>query len=384
MKRSTERILTTHVGSIRRPPELRDLIRAREAGEPYDAEALDARLQEAVADVVRRQVEAGIDVVNDGEMGKSSFLYYVAERLTGVERRPLPPGPMRLSAQDEHAFPEYYRESRGFAGGAAGPRPVCAGPLAYKGMSLLEIELANLRAAVDEHGGRIAEAFVPSIGPGSLACSMANDYYRSEEEYVGAIAEAMKTEYRAIIAAGFIVQIDDPWLPAEFANIDPPISPEASRRRWEPRVEALNQGLSGLPEDRIRLHICWGSWHGPHAFDLPLREVLPLLFKAKVGAYSVEGANARHEHEYHVWEDVRLPEGKLLIPGIVAHATDHVEHPDFAAERLARYATRVGRENVIGGADCGFARAHAHPSVMWAKFRSLAAGARLASEALWR
>jgi len=213
---------------------------------------------------------------------------------------------------------------------------------------------------------------------------MANDYYRSEEEYVGAIAEAMKTEYRAIIAAGFIVQIDDPWLPAEFANIDPPISPEAFRRRWEPRVEALNQGLSGLPEDRIRLHICWGSWHGPHAFDLPLREVLPLMFKAKVGAYSVEGANARHEHEYHVWEDVRLPEGKLLIPGIVAHATDHVEHPDLAAERLARYATRVGRENVIGGADCGFARAHAHPSVMWAKFRSLAEGARLASEALWR
>ena len=397
MKTSTDRILTTHVGSIPRPESVRELLRARLAGQAVDEGELARRVREAVADVVRRQAEAGIDIVSDGEMGKTSFLGYAEERLTGfVEMKPDDPNlpasntagswSRRIDSRREwRAFREYYERYLPAAMPPSAPPSVCTGPIAYKGEALLKRDLTNFKAALQCVG--VEEAFVPAIAPGMVGRGQ-NQYYASEEEYRFAIAAALKTEYRAIVEAGFILQIDDPGLGETWDMMIPAPSMDEYRRFQATNIEALNGALEGIPEDRVRYHLCWGSWQGPHLGDLGLEDIVDLLLTVKAGAYSIEAANPRHSWEWRIWEDVKLPEGKVLIPGVIAHTTAVVEHPETVAERISNFAKLVGPERVIAGSDCGFAQGalyeRQHPSVMWAKFEALAEGAKLASQRLWR
>lgn len=386
MERSTERILTTHVGSLPRPSDLLDVLKARVTGQPYDAAAYDRRVRQAVAEIVRQQVECGIDVVSDGEQGKPGFFTYVRERLTGFEPR-APRGGARPSWEAEvAAFPEYYQQyfSRAMTGAAIAPVTpmVCTGPVSYQGQEALRRDLDNLTAALAEAHAR--EAFMPAVAPSGVG---SNEYYPSQAAYVYAVAEALRIEYEAIVEAGFILQIDDPWL-TEFYGSDPSASPAQRRTTAEVYVEALNHALEHIPPEKVRFHTCYGINEGPRVHDTPLRDVVGLMLKINAGAYSFEAANPRHEHEYHVWEDVKLPEGKVLIPGIVTHASNIVEHPEWIAERIGRYARLVGRENVIAGTDCGFSSqatytTEVHPTVVWAKFRAMAEGAALATRQLW-
>jgi 5-methyltetrahydropteroyltriglutamate--homocysteine methyltransferase len=394
MKHSTDRILTTHVGSLVRPPAVVEIMRGREAGTPFNDSEL-ATLKQTVAEAVRTEAECGIDIPSDGEFSKSSFSGYVSDRLTGFEVRP---GERSLLARsrDRARFPDAYAEldrpllTGGVGGGAGttgapGGAWVCNGPITYKGQQLVETDIANFKAALADV--TVEEAFIPAVGPATIELQRRNDYYKTREEYVFAIAAAMATEYKMIVDAGFILQIDDPRLTTEYDSLDPAPSMEEYRRFVALRIEALNQALAGLPEDRIRYHICWGSWHGPHTTDLPLKDFVDIILNVRAGAFSLEAANARHAHEYHVWEQVKLPEGKFLIPGVISHTTNCVEHPELVAERIETYARIVGRENVIAGTDCGFAQGaftqRVHPSIMWEKFRMLSEGARLASERLW-
>jgi 5-methyltetrahydropteroyltriglutamate--homocysteine methyltransferase len=393
MKRSTNRILTTHVGSVPRPPDVVAIMRGREAGQPFSADERDT-LQRAVADMVRRQADCGLDIINDGEMSKSSFSGYVSDRLTGFEIRP-DERSLLARSRDRAKFPEAYAEldtplPSGAMGGGTGTTAtfgpaVCVGAITYKGQALVEQDIAALKAALQGVG--FEEAFVPAVGPGTIELQRRNDYYKTQEDYLFAIAEAMKTEYKMIVDAGFVLQIDDPRLVTEYDSLDPAPTVEEYRKFATLRIEALNHALAGLPEDRVRYHMCWGSWHGPHTTDAPLKDIVGVILQVRAGAFSLEAANARHAHEYHVWERVKLPEGKILIPGVISHTTNCVEHPELVAERITNYARIVGRENVIAGADCGFAQGaftqRVHPSVMWEKFRMLAEGARLASKQLW-
>jgi 5-methyltetrahydropteroyltriglutamate--homocysteine methyltransferase len=396
MNTSADRVLTTHVGSIPRPESIRQLLRARLDGQPVDADLLAARVRDAVGEVVRRQAECGIDVVSDGEMSKTSFIAYADERLTGfTPLRPDDPGvpasntsgswTRRLDTRREwRAFREYYATYLPAAMPPSAPPTVCTGPIAYKGQALLARDLANLAAAVRTAG--VTEAFVPSIAPGMVGREQ-NRYYPTEEAYRFAIAEALKTEYRAIVDAGFILQIDDPGLGETWDMIIPAPTLAEYRKLQAINVEALNHALAGIPEDRVRYHLCWGSWQGPHEGDLGLKDVVDLMLTVRAQAYSVEAATPRHSWEWRTWKDVKLPEGKILIPGVIAHTTAVVEHPETIAERIVNFAGVVGRERVIAGADCGFAQGalyqRQHPSVMWAKFRALAQGAALASRRLW-
>ena len=396
MKTSTDRILTTHVGSIPRPENIRALLRARLDGRPVDANELAERVKDAVADVVRRQAECGVDVVSDGEMSKTSFIAYSDERLTGFttlkpDDPSVPPSntsgawARRLDTRrDWRAFREYYETYLPAAMPPSAPPTVCTGPIAYKGQALLERDLANFRAALNAAGGR--EAFVPAIAPGMVGREQ-NRYYPTEEAYRFALAEALKTEYRAIVDAGFILQIDDPGLGETWDMLIPTPTLAEYRKLQAMNIEALNHALAGIPQDRVRYHLCWGSWQGPHEGDLALADVVDLMLTVKAQAYSVEAATPRHSHEWRLWKDVKLPEGKILIPGVIAHTTAVVEHPETIAERIMNFAGIVGRERVIAGADCGFAQGalyqRQHPSVMWAKFRALAQGAALASQRLW-
>ncbi len=385
MKRSLDRILVTHAGSLPRPPDLRELVAAKSSGQPYDAAALARRLREAVAEVVRRQVGSGIDIVNDGELSKSNFMNYARERLAGFEVREFQPGeePPRvsISARDQQEFPEYFATRGGRATIGTNPRRAyCVAPLRYVGHEAVQTDIANLQAALE--GVDVAEAFLPAVAPGTIEHWLANAYYPSDEAYLYAIADAMHEEYKAIVDAGFVLQIDDPDLPDAW-QIHYDLSVEEYRRFAELRIDALNHALQGLPEERIRLHVCWGSYHGPHKHDIPLRAIVDLVLKVRAGAYSIEAANPRHEHEWRVWEEVRLPEGKALIPGVVSHCSDFIEHPELVAQRLVRFARLVGRENVIAGTDCGLGERVGHPSIVWAKFEAMAEGARLASRQLW-
>jgi 5-methyltetrahydropteroyltriglutamate--homocysteine methyltransferase len=397
MKTSTDRILTTHVGSLPRPEGIKALLRARLGGQPLDESQLAARVAEAVSAVVRQQAEVGLDVISDGEMGKTSFLAYAEERLTGfvpmtVNAADVPSSNVgsswarRLDTRREwRAFREYYEEYLPRAMPPAAPPSVCQGPIAYQGGALLQRDLAAFKAALQ--GINVGEAFVPAIAPAMVGRGQ-NQYYATEEEYVFAIAEALKTEYRAIVDTGFILQIDDPGL-GETWDMMMPAPPLEDYRRMQARnIDALNHALAGIPEERVRYHLCWGSWQGPHVHDLGLRDIVDLVLRVKAQAYSIEAATPRHAYEWRVWEDVTLPEGKVLIPGVIAHTTAVVEHPETVAERLMNFARVVGRERVIAGADCGFAQGamyqRQHPTVMWAKFAALVEGARLASERLWR
>jgi 5-methyltetrahydropteroyltriglutamate--homocysteine methyltransferase len=384
-KRSSKRILTTHVGSLPRPQEVLELTRDRNPSIPYtDRER--AVLRCAVAEAVRMQAESGIDIPSDGEYSKSSFSLYANQRLAGFEARA---GSRKLRSRDRKAFAEAYRLIDVLPSATdlrTGLTDVaCIGPITYKGQDALAADLSAFKAALQGH--TFVETFVPAIGPGTLELQRRNYYYATEEEYLFAIADAMATEYRRIVAAGFVLQIDDPRVLTEFDSFDPAPSPADYRKFVTLRVEALNHALRGLPEDRIRYHICWGSWHGPHTTDIPLRDIIEVLLKINVGAFSIEAANPRHEHEYHVWEDVKLPDGKVLIPGVIAHTTNCVEHPEWVAERIMRYARLVGRDNVIAGADCGFAQEatyqRVHPTIVREKFRMLSEGARLATQRLW-
>jgi 5-methyltetrahydropteroyltriglutamate--homocysteine methyltransferase len=398
MKTSTERILTTHVGSIPRPESVRALLRARLGGQPIDEAGLAARAAEAVSEVVRRQGEVGLDVVSDGEMSKTSFLAYTDDRLTGFVTTTAATDPSAAltgaggawarrvdSRREWRAFREYYTEYLPREMPLASAPTVCQGPVAYKGHALLEKDLATFKAALQ--GVAVAEAFVPAIAPAMVGRGQ-NRYYPTEEAYVFAIAEALRTEYRAIVDAGFILQIDDPGLGETWDMLIPAPPLEDYRKMQARNIDALNHALAGIPEDRVRYHLCWGSWQGPHVHDLGLPDVVDLVLRVKAQAYSIEAATPRHSHEWRVWEDVKLPEGKVLIPGVIAHTTAVVEHPETVAERLVTYACLVGREHVMAGADCGFAQGalfqRQHPSIMWAKFEALVEGARLASARLWR
>ena len=395
MKTSHDRILTTHVGSIPRPEAIKEMLRARLGGEHVDEKELADRVQEAVADVVRRQSEAGIDVVSDGEMSKTSFILYTDERLTGftqvgMEEPSMPAsnlaGPWARRIESRHewrAFRDYYAEYLPRAMPPVAPPTVCTGPISYKGQDLLQRDLDNFKTAME--GVNVEEAFVPSIAPSMIGRDQ-NQYYANEEEYRFAIADAMKTEYKAIVDAGFILQIDDPGLGETWDMLIPHPTLEEYRKLQTMYVEALNHALNGIPEDRVRYHLCWGSWQGPHLGDLSLRDVVDLVLSVNAQGYSIEAANPRHSWEWKVWEDVKLPDNKVLIPGVIAHTTAVVEHPETVAERIINYARVVGKEMVIAGADCGFAQgalyARQHLSIMWAKFEALAEGARLATQRL--
>src|SRR5262244_312944 len=388
MKRSTSRILTTHVGSLIRPDALQEFLRARQSGKPYDQAAYDKCLADSVAAVVRRQAEAGVDVVSDGEFGKSiSWSQYVLERLSGFERRPIKAGTVNPFARgaDRTRFAEFYAELDARETPATISESICVGPIAYTGQAALQRDIDNFKAALK--GGNVEEGFLPVAAPASVIPDRKNEYYKSDEECLRAIAEAMRTEYRMIVDAGFILQLDDARTAVTFDRMVPP-GTFADYRKWVGmHVDLLNHALNGIPEDCVRYHVCWGSWPGPHTTDVPLKDIVDLILQVRVGAYVIEGANPRHEHEWKVWGDVKLPPGRMLVPGVISHATNIVEHPELVAERIVRLASVVGRENVIAGTDCGFAQGpfyrRVHPSIMWAKLEALAEGARLASKELW-
>jgi len=383
MKRSTDRILTTHAGSLPRPSDLLELIQTRAAGRRVDDTAQDSRLREAVGEIVRKQVELGVDVVDDGEMSKPGFIHYVNERLAGFEPSPdAPAGSTWARSREVQAFPEFYEWF-----GRALPTAAhlaCVGPIAYKGHTLLQADLANLTAALE--GVSPAEVFVPAISPSNVEEWNRNKFYKTPEEYLFAIADAMREEYRAIVDAGFLLQIDDPRL-VTYWILNPGMSLAQCRKWCDARVEALNHALRGIPEDRVRFHTCYGINMGPRVHDMELKDVADIILKVRAGAYSLEAANPRHEHEWRVWRDVKLPEGKILIPGVITQSSVLVEHPELIAQRIERFASVVGRENVIAGSDCGFATfagsMEIHPSIVWAKLGALVEGARIASRRLF-
>ena len=387
MKRSADRILTTHCGSLARPKDLLDLLKAKVKGENYDESTLAERTRSAVAEIVRKQADNGIDIVTDGEQGKPGFFAYVRERLTGFESKSPPPGGWKQWAAEVAAFPEYYEQyfSRRMMGGSIAPRTplMCTAPVNYLGQDAIRKDIDNLKAALG--GLKVEEAFIPAVAPSGIGT---NEYYGSDEEYLQAVGDALRTEYQAIVDAGFILQIDDPWL-TEVHSQDPSLSLAERRKIAERSVEALNHALRGIPAEKIRFHTCYGINEGPRVNDASLRDIVDLVLKVNAGAYSFEAANPRHEHEYHVWETVKLPSGKVIIPGVITHASNIVEHPELIAERITRFAKLVGRENVIAGSDCGFSsqatyNPEVHPTVVWAKFQAMAEGARLATKLLWR
>jgi 5-methyltetrahydropteroyltriglutamate--homocysteine methyltransferase len=397
MPHNTDRILTTHVGSLIRPAKLIEFWRSIEDGKPYDEAAFEACLTDSVAEVVRQQAEAGIDIVSDGEFSKgANWAFYVHKRLSGIAVRPATPeeakDPMASmgGGRDHQAFAEFYAEYDAATGlgKRLGNRVVVNGPIKYSDRQVLR-DIKNLNAGVakanDKHPG--LAAFLPVVAPASALPGAKVEHYQDEESFLTALAEALHQEYKAIVDAGLYVQIDDAFLPYMHERMVPPMS-NADYLRWaQLRVEALNDALKGIPEERSRYHICWGSWNGPHAFDVPLKDIIELVLQVRAGHYSFEAANPRHAHEWRVWEAVKLPPGKVLIPGVISHATNIVEHPELVAERIVRLAKIVGRENVMGGTDCGFAQSpfarRVHPTIMWAKLKSLAEGARIATRALW-
>ena len=388
MKRSTDRILTTHVGSLPRPSKLFAMMKAKHEGQPVDPAAVAHEVRDAVAEVVRQQSEIGLDIVSDGEMGKVGFIPYVNDRLAGFEPGSgMPRASSWANSRETRAFPEYYdwaSRQPGAAGSAGALRWVCTGPIGYRGMDEFQKEASTFRSALKDL--RVEEAFVPAISPSNVASWETNQYYKTEEEFLFAIAEAMREEYKAIVDAGFLLQVDDPAL-ATYYILHPEASVEECRKWANMRVEALNHALRGIPEEKIRYHTCYSINFGPRVHDMELRHIIDIVLRVRAGAYSFEAANPRHEHEWRLWKTVKLPEGRSIIPGVITQSTVLVEHPELVAERIMRFAEAVGRENVIAGADCGFASFatsfEIHPSIVWAKLRSLVEGARLASEQLW-
>jgi 5-methyltetrahydropteroyltriglutamate--homocysteine methyltransferase len=379
MKRSTERILTTHTGSLPRPPALLDLLEGREQREARAHPDYERRVAEAVAQAVRQQSDTGIDVLTDGEMGRVAFSWYATERISGFD------GPKRSVMQrvEPLLFPEYYESM----GALPLDLPACNGPIAWRGPEYIQQDIVNLQAALRDVDA--IEAFMPAVSPGQIWLNFPNDYYPNDEAFVMAAAEALRNEYRAIVEAGFVLQLDDPglamgWNRLEFRDV----SVDDYRKVLEQHVEAINYAIDGLPAERIRLHTCWGNGEWPHVRDIPLVEIVDILYRINAQGLSVEGSNPRHAHEWSVFQEHPLPDGKVLIPGVIDTVTNFVEHPDLVAERIERFASVVGKENVIASTDCGFgtsarARPRVHPTVAWAKLQTLVEGARRASERLW-
>jgi 5-methyltetrahydropteroyltriglutamate--homocysteine methyltransferase len=381
MKRSVDRILTTHVGSIVRPPELLELA-SFYSGPPKDPVEYEKVLEKAIGTVVRRQAEAGIDIVNDGEYGKSSWANYVIDRVSGFE-----PSPEKLPftwlGRDLERFPEVMEQE--FPNLKGGQQTYCCtGPIEYTNTGDIRREITSFQKALTQV--KVEEAFITVVAPASAIYTGFNKYYANEREYIFALAEALRQEYLEVHKAGLLVQVDDAVLANMYDHLVQQ-SPQHYRKWAELRVEALNHALRDIPEDRIRYHVCFGSWHVPHISDAPLEDIVDIILQAKAGAYSLEAANPRHEHEWRVWQKVKLPKDKILIPGVITHHIITVEHPQVIADRIVRFANIVGRENVIAGTDCGFAQVdfiqRVHPKVMWAKFEALAEGARLATRELW-
>ncbi|MDE2837075.1 MAG: cobalamin-independent methionine synthase II family protein [Chloroflexota bacterium] len=406
MKRSEDRILTTHAGSLVRTPGIIRAMKALDEGKPYDEQTYREDLRNGVADVVQRQAEAGIDVVSDGEYGKRGWSQYVIERFTGLEperreelRTFMDRGPRDSGFVDfwsryrkletviwlpEPAFGDAVKAGK-LGPGLPQTAWVCTGPVTYRGHDAVARDIENFKAALG--AADVVEAFMPVVAPCSAEVTRENRYYDSEEDYLSAVATALSEEYRAIVNAGLLLQVDDAHLPMRFSAM----AAQGRADEWERwaamRVDALNAALEGIPSDRVRYHICWGSQNAPHLDDAPLRVVINQVMRVNADAYVIESANPRHEHEWTVWEDVKLPPGKTLIAGVVSHATNIVEHPDLIATRLERFARALGRENVMAGTDCGFSQnwnlIRVHPSVQWAKLEALAQGAEIASRRLW-
>ena len=404
MKRSSARILTTHAGSLVRPPAIIEIMRAIENQRAYDDDTLSRELTPAVAEVVRQQAAVGVDIPSDGEFGKRGWTQYVGERLGGLEFRPFGANQpaLAIAGPDRTRFRGFYeRYDRIERNVWLPPTPsdpdslggipdvpggfVCTGPVTYQGKAAIARDIANFQAAL--RGVTVEEAFLPVVAPCSVEVGRRNEYYPTEEAYLYAIADALREEYQAIIDAGLLLQVDDALLPMQWARMLPNIDTAAFRSFVQVRIEALNHALAGIPPERVRYHICWGSQNVPHISDVPLRDIVDLILQVNAGAYSIEAANPRHEHEWTVWEDTKLPDGKLLIPGVICHSTNLVEHPELVAWRIQNFARLVGRENVIAGTDCGFSQnwnlARVHPEVQWAKLEALVEGARLASKQLW-
>jgi 5-methyltetrahydropteroyltriglutamate--homocysteine methyltransferase len=379
-----DRILTTHAGRLT-DYELTGAT-AMGRGAAVDRESFSASIRSEMIQIIRRQTQAGIDIISDGELGKISvgFSYY-GRRLTGVSSRPLCEGEVSgrfLHTNDRLEFADFYRSMTGAGSRGANERMICDGPITYKGHDLIKHDIETFKAALQESGESPQEAFMCVLAPGWLEHWLFNEYYKTEEEFLFAIADAMRYEYKAIVDAGFLLQLDDPALATKYDMIVPNPSIEEYRKIAALRVDALNHALEDIPEDRIRYHVCWGSWHGPHAHDIPLKYIVDLVLKVKAQGFSIEAGNARHEHEWKVWKDVKLPADKVLIPGVVSHVTNIIEHPELVADRILRFASVVGKENVIAGTDCGMG-GRIHMQLGWAKLKALADGAALASKELW-
>ena len=378
MKRSDDRILTTHTGSLPRPDDLVELLLQRDRGELSDLAAFEARVAEATKEVVRRQREAGIDVVNDGEWGKPDYSTYVKDRLTGFEGDATP----QPTGRDILDFPEFapYRTGGGLAHIT---RPMCNGPIAWKDFAAVEKDIANLKAAA----GDAPEVFMTAASPGQVARFQGNTYYKSDEEYLWALGAVLRDEYEAIAAAGFVLQLDCPDLGSGWNGQFNTLALDEFKRVVDMHLEVLDDAIRNIPPEQVRLHLCWGNYEGPHNHDIPLREIIEPVLRSRPAAVSFEGANPRHEHEWAVFEEVKLPDGKLLIPGVIDSTTNFIEHPEAVAQRIERFASVAGRENVIAGTDCGFATFASAPTVVpvitWAKLASLVEGARIASSRLW-
>jgi 5-methyltetrahydropteroyltriglutamate--homocysteine methyltransferase len=389
-----DRIYATHVGSLVRPARMVPFLEAMQAKRPYDKDAFAPILAESIREVVRLQADAGIDIVSDGEYGKSvNWAYYIHGRLSGVESRTMTPEEAKdprsttLGGRDREAFPDFYAEydSRVMRVASAPVRPVVSGPIVYTGHAELQRDIANLKAGLAEV--EVVGGFLPVVAPASALHNAKIEYYRDEESFLFALADALHVEYQAVVDAGLDVQIDDAFFPYMYEKLVPPMTLRQYREWAELRIAALNRALEGIPREKTRYHICWGSWNGPHVFDVPMKDIIDIVLKVNAGAYSFEAANPRHEHEWKVWAEVKLAAGKKLIPGVISHATNVVEHPELVADRLIRFAEIVGRENVMAGTDCGFCQSplagRVHESIMWAKLRSLSEGAALATKILW-
>jgi 5-methyltetrahydropteroyltriglutamate--homocysteine methyltransferase len=384
MKTSHDRILTTHVTSLPRPPVLLNLLRAKMSGRPVDSSEFDREVKQAVNAMVSRQAAIGIDIVSDGEMSKPSFLAYVKERLTGLATTDETVGFYLEGSREFKKYPEHYAEELARNPIPPSRRVICNGPLTYVGQDKVQADIANFKAALA--GADVAEAFLPAISPSNIAFWIKNQYYKTEEEYVFALADAMRDEYKAIVDSGLILQVDDPRLVTQFI-LDPNMSVRSYREWAEVRVAALNHALRGIAADRVRFHTCYSLECGPRTTDLELKDVIDIMLKVRAGAFSFEAANPRHEHEWKIWRDVKLPDDKIMIPGVITNSTVLVEHPELVCDRIIRFADIVGRERVIAGADCGFGTVAGampfHESVVWAKFEALVAGARMASAKLF-
>jgi len=386
LQQNTGRIQTTHIGSLPRPHHLLDQLKAKFSGEPFDEKAFDAELRQAVIDVVRKQKESGIDIVTDGEFSKPGFFTYIQERLAGFEARPNQK--LLIFQKEVAAFPEYYAEyfKQAMMGGTiVSIAPiVCTGPVKYRGDAALARDIGNVKAAAAAAGVPMQHVFLPATAPSGVGI---NEYYKSEEEYFHALAAEMSKEYRAIVDAGILVQIDDPFLADIF--VEPGLDDKGMARRAEIYVEAINDALKGIPAERVRFHTCYGINEGPRLHEASLAEIISYVLKINAGSYSFEAANPRHEHEYHLFENVKVPDGKVLCPGVITHASNIVEHPELICERILRFANLVGRDNVIAAADCGFSsqalyRTEVHHTVVWEKFKAMREGADLASKKLWK